>query len=106
MNGVPKEIVISQRQTAEALAEPVTAIIEAVKVTLEQTAPELAADIVDRGIVLTGGGALLHNLDFVLRHATGLPVTIANDPLLCVALGTGRALEEIHKLRNVLTTMY
>ena len=74
MNGVPKEIVISQRQIAESLAEPVGAIIEAVKVALEHTAPELAADIVDKGIVLTGGGALLGNLDFVLRHATGLPV--------------------------------
>ena len=106
MNGVPKELVISERQIAEALAEPVGAIIEAVKVALEHTAPELAADIVDKGIVLTGGGALLANLDFVLRHATGLPVTVADDPLSCVALGTGRALEEMGKLRNVLTTMY
>jgi rod shape-determining protein MreB len=106
MNGVPKEIVISQRQIAESLAEPVTAIIDAVKVALEHTAPELAADIVDKGIVLTGGGAMLHNLDFVLRHATGLPVSIADDPLSCVAMGTGKALEEMKKLRNVLTTMY
>ena len=81
MNGVPKELVISERQIAESLAEPVGAIIEAVKVALEHTAPELAADIVDKGIVLTGGGALLSNLDFVLRHATGLPVSIADDPL-------------------------
>ncbi|MCX7631274.1 MAG: rod shape-determining protein, partial [Geminicoccaceae bacterium] len=71
MHGVPKEIVISQRQIAEALAEPVNAIVEAVKVALEHTAPELSADIVDKGIVLTGGGALLGNLDLVLRHATG-----------------------------------
>jgi rod shape-determining protein MreB len=71
MNGVPKEIVVSQRQIAESLAEPVNAIIEAVKVALEHTAPELSADIVDKGIVLTGGGSLLGNLDFVLRHATG-----------------------------------
>src|SRR3982750_1802437 len=106
MNGVPKEIVISQRQIAESLAEPVTAIIDAVKVALEHTAPELAADIVDKGIVLTGGGAMLHNLDFVLRHATGLPVSIADDPLSCVAMGTGKALEEMKSLRNVLTTMY
>ena len=105
MKGVPKEIVISQRQIAEALAEPITSIIEAVRLTLENTAPELAADMVDKGIVLTGGGALLHNLDFVLRHATGLPVIVADDPLLCVARGTGRALEEMSKLRNVLTTM-
>jgi len=106
MNGVPKEIVISERQIAESLAEPVGAIIEAVKVALEHTAPELAADIVDKGIVLTGGGALLGNIDHVLRHATGLPVSIADDPLSCVVLGTGRALEEMKVLRNVLTTMY
>ena len=106
MNGVPKEIIISERQIAESLAEPVGAIIEAVKVALEHTAPELAADIVDKGIVLTGGGALLGNVDHVLRHATGLPVSIADDPLSCVVMGTGRALEEMKKLRNVLTTMY
>jgi rod shape-determining protein MreB len=94
MNGVPKEMVISERQISESLAEPVGSIIEAVKVALEHTAPELAADIVDKGIVLTGGGALLSNLDLVLRHATGLPVAIADDPLTCVALGTGRALED------------
>ena len=106
MDGVPKEILVSQRQIAESLAEPITAIIEAVKVALEHTAPELAADIVDKGIVLTGGGAMLANLDFVLRHATGLPVSIADDPLSCVALGTGKALEETKKLRDILTTMY
>jgi rod shape-determining protein MreB and related proteins len=102
MYGVPKEIVLSERQIAESLAEPVSAIIEAVKVALEHTAPELAADIVDKGIVLTGGGALLTNLDLVIRHATGLPVSIADDPLTCVALGTGRALEEMKTLRNLL----
>ena len=106
MNGVPKELMISERQIAESLAEPVSAIIEAVKVALEHTAPELAADIVDKGIVLTGGGALLGNLDFVLRHATGLPVSIADDPLSCVALGTGRCLEEMKTLRNVLVSAY
>jgi rod shape-determining protein MreB len=106
MNGVPKELVISQREIAESLAEPVGAIIEAVKVALEHTAPELAADIVDKGIVLTGGGALLGNLDLVLRHDTGLPVSIADDPLSCVVLGTGRALEEMKRLKDVLTTMY
>ena len=106
MNGVPKEIVISQRQIAESLAEPVSAIIEAVKVALEHTAPELSADIVDKGIVLTGGGALLGNLDFVLRHATGLPVSLAEAPLTCVALGTGRCLEEMKTLRHVLHTAY
>jgi len=106
MNGVPKELVISERQIAESLAEPVSSIIEAVKVALEHTAPELAADIVDKGIVLTGGGALLGNIDLVLRHATGLPVTLADEPLSCVARGTGRCLEEMKTLKNVLTTMY
>ncbi len=106
MNGVPKEIVISERQVAESLAEPVNAIIEAVKVALEHTAPELSADIVDKGIVLTGGGSLLGNLDFVLRHSTGLPVSLADEPLNCVALGTGRCLEEMKSLKNVLHTVY
>jgi rod shape-determining protein MreB len=104
MNGVPKELVISQRQIAEALAEPVSAIIEGVKTALEHTAPELAADIVDKGVVMTGGGALLGNLDFVLRHATGLPTSIADDALSCVALGTGRCLEEMRTLKDVLIT--
>ncbi|HUL06219.1 MAG TPA: rod shape-determining protein [Candidatus Acidoferrum sp.] len=102
MNGVPKELVISEREVAEAIAEPVGAIIEAVKVALEHTAPELAADIVDKGIVLTGGGALLGNLDFVLRHSTGLPVSIADDALSCVVLGCGRCLEEMKALKAVL----
>ncbi|TXH35237.1 MAG: rod shape-determining protein [Rhodospirillaceae bacterium] len=106
MNGVPKELVITERQVADSLAEPVGAIIEAVKVALEHTAPELAADIVDKGIVLTGGGALLANLDYVLRHATGLPVSIADDALSCVALGTGRCLEDIKAYRHVLINMY
>jgi rod shape-determining protein MreB len=106
MNGIPKEIVISQRQIAEALAEPVSAIIEAVKVALKHTAPELSADIVDKGIVLTGGGSMLANLDFVLRHATGLPVILAEQPLDCVALGTGRCLEELRTLRHVLHAAY
>ncbi len=106
MNGVPKELIISERQVAESLAEPVGAIVETVKVALEHTAPELAADIMDKGIVLTGGGALLGNLDFVLRHATGLPVTIADEPLSCVVLGTGRVLEEMKTLKNLLTPTY
>ena len=106
MNGVPKELVITERQIAESLQEPVSAIVEAVKVALENTAPELAADIVDKGIMLTGGGALLHRLDEVLRVSTGLPVMVAENPLQCVALGTGRALEEIKRLRSVLSSMY
>ena len=85
VNGVPKEIVVTEKQVAESLVEPVSDIVEAVKVALENTAPELAADIVDKGIVLTGGGALLANLDQVLRNATGLPVSIAEEPLACVA---------------------
>ena len=106
MNGVPKEIVINERQVAESLAEPVGAIIEAVKGALENTAPELAADIVEKGIMLTGGAAQLNNLDLVLRHATGLPVSIAEEPLTCVVLGTGRTLEEMHTLRDVLQSPY
>ncbi len=106
MNGVPKEIVITERQVAESLSEPVSQIVEAVKVALEHTAPELAADIVDKGIVLTGGGALLANLDQVLRNATGLPVSIAEEPLACVVKGTGRALEDIGRLHTILSSMY
>src|SRR5271166_4498554 len=106
MNGVPREVLVSQRQIADSLAEPVSAIVEAVKVALENTPPELAADIVDKGIVLTGGGALLYRLDQVLRDATGLAVAVAENPLQCVALGTGRALEERKRLSNVLTSMY
>jgi rod shape-determining protein MreB len=83
----------------------VIAIIEAIKTALEHTAPELAADIVDKGIVLTGGGSLLGNLDFVLRYTTGLPVSLADDPLTCVVMGTGRCLEE-KELRHVLQTAY
>src|ERR1700678_2404201 len=106
MNGVPREVLVSQRQIAESLSEPVSAIVEAVKVALENTPPELAADIVDKGIVLTGGGALLHHLDQVLRDETGLPVSIADDPLSCVALGTGRVLENTKGMRHVLSTAF
>lgn len=94
INGVPKEVVVSERQVSEALIEPLGQIIEGVKLALENTPPELAGDIFERGIVLTGGGALLKNLDHLLRHATGLPIMVAEDPLSCVALGTGRALED------------
>ncbi len=94
VNGVPKEITITQANIAEALSEPIGAIIEGVRIALENTAPELAADIVDQGIVLTGGGALIKGLDEYLREETGLPVSIAEDPLSCVALGTGRAMED------------
>ncbi len=94
VNGVPKEITITQSNIAEALSEPIGAIVEGVRIALENTAPELAADIVDQGIVLTGGGALIRGLDEHLREETGLPVSVAEDPLSCVALGTGRAMED------------
>ena len=105
MNGVPREVVITQREVAESLSEPVGAIVEAVKVALEATPPELAADIVDKGFVMTGGG-LLHNLDAYLREATGLPVSIADEALSCVVLGTGRALEHIKTMKHVLSVAY
>jgi rod shape-determining protein MreB and related proteins len=101
VSGVPREIVLSQREIAEALSEPIAAIIEAVKSVLETTPPELASDIVDRGIVLTGGGALLHGLDAEIGSATGLPVIVADAALDCVANGTGQVLED-RRLRNVL----
>lgn len=104
VNGVPKEITITERQVAESLIEPVSDIVEAVKVALENTAPELAADIVDKGIVLTGGGALLTNLDKVLRKATGLPVTIAEDPLACVAKGCGETVDHLARYKGVLSS--
>ena len=106
VNGIPREVQISQAQIAESLQEPVNHIIEAVKTALENTPPELSADIVDKGIVLTGGGALLYRLSDALRLSTGLPVIVAEDALSCVALGTGHALEEMKNLRNILTTMY
>lgn len=103
VNGVPKEISINQGQIAEALSEPIGTIVEGVRIALENTAPELAADIVDQGIVLTGGGALMQGLDEHLRDETGLPVTVAEDPLTCVAIGTGRAMED-PVFRGVLLT--
>ncbi|MBX9696944.1 MAG: rod shape-determining protein [Alphaproteobacteria bacterium] len=106
INGVPKEIMINEKQIAESLMEPVSGIVEAVKVALENTPPELSADIVDKGIVLTGGGALLSNLDGLLRQATGLPVSIADSPLSCVVNGTGQALEHMSTLRTALISMY
>lgn len=103
INGVPKEIVISQMEIADAISEPVGRIVDTVRVALENTEPELAADIVDQGIVLTGGGALLHGMDTILSEASGLPVSIAENPLICVALGAGVALED-PMYRGVLTT--
>ena len=101
ITGLPKEIAISQRQIAEALAEPVAQIIDTIKRALEQTPAELAADIVDKGIVLAGGGALIRNLDILLREETGLPIMIAEDPLCAVVLGSGKALDQIDILSSV-----
>jgi rod shape-determining protein MreB len=103
VNGVPKEIEINQGQIADALSEPISAIVAGVRNVLENIPPELAADIVDQGIVLTGGGALVHDLDTVLRNETGLPVSVADNPLTCVAIGTGRAMED-PLFRGVLLT--
>jgi rod shape-determining protein MreB and related proteins len=100
--GVPKNIKISSAQIREALTEPVNSIIDAVRQSLEQTPPELASDILDRGIVLTGGGALLKGLDKRIRHETNLPVIVADDPLTCVARGTGVILENMNKYSKVL----
>ncbi len=99
--GVPRVLEVNSEEIREAIAEPVNAIVEAVRIALEKTPPELAADIVDKGIVLTGGGALLKNLDVLLREETGLPVTIADDPLSAVVLGTGKALDELDTLRGI-----
>jgi rod shape-determining protein MreB len=101
VEGVPKTLTISDEEIREALAEPVSTIVEAVRMALERTPPELSADIMDKGIVLSGGGALLRNLDQRLRHETGLPVVLAEDPLASVVLGTGRVLEDIELLRKV-----
>lgn len=106
LNGVPLEVEINQKQVAESMSEVIAAIIQGVKTALENTAPELSADIVDRGIVLTGGGALLRDLDTVLSQATGLPVFIGENPLSCVVRGTGRTLEEMHTLQSVLVNSY
>ena len=104
MNGVPREIRITEAMIAESLAEPVEQIVEAVKMALEATPPELAADIVDKGIMLTGGGALLRNLDTELRNRTGLPVSIADDPLSCVVRGSGTVVENLKKWKSVLSS--
>ncbi|MDV2684901.1 rod shape-determining protein [Alkalihalophilus lindianensis] len=100
VSGLPKTISVTAEEISKALADTVTTIIESVKNTLEQSPPELAADIIDRGIVLTGGGALLRNLDRVLSDETNMPVIVAENPLDCVAIGTGRALENLHLFRS------
>ena len=105
-SGVPKEIELTQSQVSEALSEPIQSIIDGVKSALEDTPPELAADLVDMGVVLTGGGALLESMDEAIREATGLPVTIAEEPLSCVALGSGKALESESSFEPILTSAY
>ena len=99
--GVPKTLDLKSDEICEALAEPVNTVVESVKIALESTPPELSADIVDKGIVMTGGGAMLANLDLLLREATGLPVMLAEDPLTAVVMGTGRCLDELELLREV-----
>jgi rod shape-determining protein MreB len=99
--GIPKTITVHAEEIRDSLREPINAIIQAVRISLEKTPPELAADIVDKGIVLAGGGALLRNLDVLLREETGLPIMVSDDPLSCVALGAGMALDEIELLREV-----
>lgn len=101
VTGSPKTVEITSTQVNVALMDPLTEMIEAVKQALEKTPPELSADIVDNGIVLTGGGALLGNLDILIREKTGLPVTVADDPLTCVVRGAGRVLEELDLLRQI-----
>jgi rod shape-determining protein MreB and related proteins len=104
VTGLPKTVVVSTQEIRKAVDEPVSAIIDAVKVTLDKTPPELAADIMEQGIVLTGGGALLHGLDARLQDETGMQIVVARDPLNCVAVGSGQCLEEFEALKQVLIT--
>jgi rod shape-determining protein MreB len=104
VTGLPKTVVVSTEEIRKAVEEPVSAIVDAVKVTLDKTPPELAADIMEQGIVLTGGGALMHGLDARLQEETGMPMVVARDPLNCVAVGSGQCLEEFEALKQVLIT--
>lgn len=104
VSGLPKTLTIKASEVREALDEPIYKIIDAVKGTLEKTPPELAADVMDHGIMMTGGGALLQNLDKLLSNETGMPVLIAEDPLSCVGEGTGKSLENIELLKRVVMT--
>src|SRR6266508_3865674 len=101
IEGIPKTIVVTDEEVREALSETVATIVEAVRVALERTPPELSADIMDKGIIIAGGGSMLKNLDKRLREETGLPVTLAEDPLACVALGTGQMLTDFNLLRKI-----
>src|SRR5207249_9768753 len=102
VTGLPKTLVITTEEVREAIEEPVSAIVDAVKVTLDRTPPELAADIMERGIVLTGGGAMLHGLDARLHSETGMPMVVSDNPLHAVAIGSGQCLEEFEALKQVL----
>ncbi|MDY6906054.1 MAG: rod shape-determining protein [Thermodesulfobacteriota bacterium] len=102
VSGIPKILAIDSEEIRVAISEQIDAIVETAKIALEQTPPELAADIVDRGIVLTGGGALLKNLDKLLREESGLPITVTEDPLTTVAVGTGKALDNIEVLKQIM----
>ena len=98
ITGLPKTIKVTSEEILEALREPIAIILDGIKSTLEKTPPELAADIMDRGIMLSGGGALLHGLDILVKHETGMPVQVAENPLDCVAIGTGKALEQYDEI--------
>lgn len=102
LTGLPKNIILSSEEVRVAIEEPLAAIITAIKGTLEKTPPELSSDIIDRGIVMTGGGSLLRGLDERIRQETGMPVHLAEDPLICVVVGSGKALQEIQALRKIL----
>ena len=103
--GIPKTMKISSVEVREALSEPLQQIVDALMQSLEKTPPELASDIVDRGIVMTGGGSLLRGIDMLLREATNLPITVAEDPLTCVVLGTGKILDDPTQYEKVLMSV-
>jgi len=102
VSGIPKIIEITSSEVSEAMSEPAEQIVDAIRTTLENIPPELSSDIVDRGIVLAGGGALLKNVDLLIREHTELPVIIADDPLTCVVRGAGKALNEINVLKDIM----
>ena len=100
--GIPKNLKLTSEEIRDAISEPISQIVEALKSALEHTPPELAADIVDRGIVMTGGGSMLRGLDSLLKDATNLPINVVDDPLLCVVLGAGKVLDNIHMYDRIL----
>jgi rod shape-determining protein MreB len=104
VSGIPKTLELTADEVKEALTEPLNSILDVVRITLERTPPELASDIVDKGIVMTGGGALLKNIDVLLRNAVNLPITIVDDPLSTVVMGSGKLLEDSDLLREVALT--